>query len=273
MTAATTLDFDTLRARQKAAWSAGDFGQIARFTETNAEEFVARCAPRAGLRVLDVACGTGNTAVPAARAGARVTGLDVAANLLEQGRQRAAREGLSIRFEEGDMEQLPYADAAFDLVMSTFGVMFALRPDRVASELIRVCRPGGRIAIASWTPAGFIGQVQKVLAEHSPAGPALVVPLQWGEEEIASERLRAGIAAFRAEKVMAQLRYPFSIAETIRFHRTYLGPAMLTYASLSASQRDAVERDLSTLYQRHNLARDGTVWVEAEYLEFMATRG
>jgi len=273
MTATTmTLDHNAIRARQKAVWTAGDFGQVAQFTQANAEEFVRRCAVKPCMRVLDVACGTGNTALPAARAGGQVTALDFAPNLLEQARARAAHAGLMIRFEEGDMEELPYADASFDLVMSTFGVMFASRPDRMAAELIRVCRPGGRIVIASWTPEGFTGQIHHILAKYSPAPPAMVSPLQWGDEQVVAKRLQAGIAAFGAAKMMAQLRYPFSIAETIRFHRTYLGPALLTYASLSDSQRDAVESDLTALYQRHNLARDGTVWVEAEYLEFTATR-
>jgi SAM-dependent methyltransferase len=272
MIATTTLDYDAIRARQKVAWTAGDFGQIAQFTQTNAEEFVRRCAIKPGMRVLDVACGTGNTALPAARAGGQVTALDFAPNLLEQARARAAREGLTIRFEESDMEALPHADASFDLVMSTFGVMFAPRPDLVAAELIRVCRPGGKIVLASWTADGFIGQIQQIMATYSPPPPAMVSPLQWGEQDVVARRLRAGIVAFHAGKMMAQLRYPFSIAETIRFHRTYLGPAVLTYASLSASQRDAVEEDLTALYQRHNLARDGTVWVEAEYLEFSAIR-
>ncbi|HEY2889103.1 MAG TPA: class I SAM-dependent methyltransferase [Dongiaceae bacterium] len=272
MIATTTLDYDAIRARQKVAWTAGDFGQIAQFTQTNAEEIVRRCAIEPGMRVLDVACGTGNTALPAARAGGQVTALDFAPNLLEQARARAAREGLTIRFEESDMEALPHADASFDLVMSTFGVMFAPRPDLVAAELIRVCRPGGKIVLASWTADGFIGQIQQIMATYSPPPPAMVSPLQWGEQDVVARRLRAGIVAFHAGKMMAQLRYPFSIAETIRFHRTYLGPAVLTYASLSASQRDAVEEDLTALYQRHNLARDGTVWVEAEYLEFSAIR-
>jgi SAM-dependent methyltransferase len=272
MIATTTLDYGAIRARQKAAWTAGDFGQIAQFTQTNAEEIVRRCAIKPGMRVLDVACGTGNTALPAARAGGQVTALDFAPNLLEQARARAAREGLTIRFEESDMEALPHADASFDLVMSTFGVMFAPRPDQVAAELIRVCRPGGKIVLASWTADGFIGQIQQIMATYSPPPPAMVSPLQWGEQDVVARRLRAGIVAFHAGKMMAQLRYPFSIAETIRFHRTYLGPAVLTYASLSASQRDGVEEDLTALYQRHNLARDGTVWVEAEYLEFSAIR-
>src|ERR1051326_869387 len=153
-------DITQLKSRMKETWMAGDFGQIANFTAPEAENFVARIGIRPGAKVLDIACGTGNTAIPAARAGASVTGLDLVPNLLSQARARAEREGLKIRFDEGDMEDLPYGEAAFDLVLSMFGAMFGPRPDRVVAELVRVCRAGGRIALASWTPGGFIGQIQ-----------------------------------------------------------------------------------------------------------------
>lgn len=272
MTATMTIDFDAVRARQKALWSAGDFGQIARLTENNAEEFVKRCAITPGMTVLDIACGTGNTALPAARAGAEVTGIDLAPNLVEQARARAAREDLAVRFDEGDMEELPYADGAFDFVMSTFGIMFALRPNRAASELIRVCRPGGRIALANWTPHGFIGQLQQIVGKHAPTPPGGASPLLWGDETTVRERLNWGLTALQARRVMAPLHYPFSIAETISFHRTYLGPARMTYETMAAAQREAMEKDLTALYGRHNLARDGTVLVESEYLEITGKR-
>lgn len=272
MTATMTLDLDAVRARQKAAWTAGDFGRIARLTETNAEEFVKRCAIKPGMRVLDIACGTGNTALPAARAGADVTGIDLAPNLVEQARARAASENLAIRFDEGDMEELPYADGAFDFVMSTFGIMFALRPNRAASELIRVCRPGGRIALANWTPHGFIGQLQQIVGKYAPTPPGAASPLLWGDETTVRERLSWGLDSLQARRVMAPLHYPFSIAETLRFQRTYLGPALMTYESMPAPQREALEKDLTVLYSRHNLARDGTVLVESEYLEITAKR-
>jgi SAM-dependent methyltransferase len=162
MTATTTLDLDATKARQKAMWMMCDFGQIARFTEDNASGFVRRLAVGQGMRVLDVACGTGNVAIPAAEAGAIVSAIDIAPNLLEQARLRARREGLDISFREGDMEDLPYLDGAFDLVVSTFGIMFATRPKRVAQELTRVCKRGGRIALANWTARGFVGQIHEV---------------------------------------------------------------------------------------------------------------
>jgi SAM-dependent methyltransferase len=272
MTAATTLDLATVKARQKAMWMAGDFGEIAKFTQANADEFVKRCAVKADMRVLDLACGTGNTAIPAAKAGAIVTGLDIAPNLLAQARARADREGLKIRFDEGDVEELPYGEASFDLLISVFGAMFGPRPGRVAAELIRVCRPGGRIAMASWTPRGFIGQIHQIMAKYAPVPPGLPSPLLWGDETTVRERLRDGIAELRVKTIRAQLRYPFSVAETVAFHRTYLGPARMTFEATPLDQRAAVEREMEGLYEKYNQARDGTVLVEAEYLEVVATR-
>src|SRR6266550_7990403 len=158
---ASNPEMESLKTRLKAMWMTGDFGQIAKHIETGAEDFIARLALKPGVRVLDVACGSGNLAIPAARVGAIVTGVDIATNLLEQARARADSEALPIQFDEGDAENLPYGDAAFDLVVSMFGAMFAPRPELVAAELVRVCRPGGRIAMANWTPAGFVGQMFK----------------------------------------------------------------------------------------------------------------
>ena len=152
---ATFSDMEALKARLKATWMAGDFGQIAKASEIAAEQFIARCAIKPGMRVLDVACGTGNLAIPAAKAGALVTGADIATNLLEEARARAEREGVTAQFDEGDADQLAYPDVSFDLVVSMFGAMFAPRPERVSAELVRVCRQGGRIVMANWTPHGF----------------------------------------------------------------------------------------------------------------------
>jgi len=154
----TQSDVEQLKQRMRGTWVAGNFGQIAQYSAKGAEEFVNHLVISSGMRVLDVACGTGNLAIPAARRGAQVTGVDIAPNLLEQAPQRAAEQGLPATFEEGDAEQLPYPDAQFDLVLSMFGAMFAPRPERVSSELARVCRRGGTIVMANWTPEGFVGR-------------------------------------------------------------------------------------------------------------------
>jgi ubiquinone/menaquinone biosynthesis C-methylase UbiE len=183
-------EMEDLKTRLKAMWMTGDFGQVAKHIETGAEEFIARLALKPGERVLDVACGSGNLALPAARLGARVTGVDIATNLLEQARARAASEGLTIQFDEGDAEKLPYADEDFATVVSMYGAMFAPRPELVAAELVRVCRPGGRIAMANWTPDGFIGQMFKITGKHVPPPPNMPSPVKWGDEETVRERLR-----------------------------------------------------------------------------------
>ena len=151
-------NLDAFKARQKATWEAGDFGEVAKHIESAAEEFMGSLALRPGLRLLDAACGTGNLAIHAARAGCAASGLDLAGNLIAQARARTEREGLSIDYVEGDAEALPYADASFDMVVSMYGVMFAPRPEVVAAELRRVTRPGGLVALANWTPGGFIGK-------------------------------------------------------------------------------------------------------------------
>src|SRR5215510_1470958 len=195
MSAKTTLasEMASLKARLKATWMSGDFDKIARIIEAGGAEFIARLQLTPGARLLDVACGTGNLSFPAAQAGAIVTGVDIAPNLLATARARAAAEGMNIRFDEGDAEALPYKDAAFDEVVTMFGAMFAPRPELVAAELARVCRPGGRVAMANWTPAGFIGQMFKIIAKHiAPSG--MPSPGLWGDETTVRERFKNGIS-------------------------------------------------------------------------------
>ncbi len=269
----TSSDLEALKARQKAAWMAGDFGQVAKYSESDAEQFIARRAIKPGMRVLDVACGTGNLAIPAAKAGAIVAGADIATNLLEQARARAKREGVNVQFDEGDAEQLSYPDASFDLVVSMFGAMFAPRPERASAELVRVCRPGGQIAMANWTPRGFIGQMMKVIGAHmppSPPGPP--PPMLWGDEATVRERLRDGIADLRLTHVMASFKFMFSVPETIEFLRLYFGQIQGAFAALPEDKQPALRRDLENHWAQHNKAMDGTTHVEAEYLEVVATR-
>ena len=172
-----TAEMEALKARLKATWMSGDYGHFAKYLEPGALEFLTRLAVTPGTRMLDVACGAGQIAIPAARAGVRVTGVDIASNLIEQAQTRAKAEGVEARFDEGDAEMLPYQDAAFDLVVSLIGAMFAPRPERVAAELLRVCRPDGRIVMANWTPEGHIGQMFKIIGKHVPPPPLMVSPV------------------------------------------------------------------------------------------------
>ena len=265
-------DVEALKGRLKATWMAGDFGQVAKAIEPHALEFVARRRITPGIRVLDVACGTGNLAILAAQAGAIVTGVDIATNLIEQARVRGRREGVKVRFDEGDAEKLVYPDAGFDLVVSMYGAMFAPRPERAAAELVRVCRPGGLIAMANWTPGGFVGQMFKVTATHVPPPPGMPAPVLWGDERIVRERLREGIAELRLTPVIVRFKYPFSVPETIEFYRTYFGPTQCAFAALPEDKQLDLRRDLENLWAQHNTATDGTTDVEAEYLEVLATR-
>jgi SAM-dependent methyltransferase len=265
-------EMEALKTRLKAMWMAGDFGEVAKVIETGAEEFIARLALKPGVRVLDVACGSGNLAIPAARAGAIVTGVDIAPNLLEQARARAASEGLTIQFDEGDAEKLPYADAAFDEVVSMFGAMFAPRPEVVAAELVRVCRPGGRIALANWTPEGFIGQMFKVTGRHVPPPPNMPSPLKWGDEETVRERLRDGIANLQLTRRMCPFNYPLPPAGVVESFRMYYGPTQRAFAALDTDGQAALRSDLERLWTEHNQATNGTTQVEGEYLEVIATR-
>ena len=266
-------ELETLKTRLKAMWMAGDFGQIARHTEANAEAFITRLALKPGVRLLDVACGSGNLTIPAARAGADVTGVDIATNLLEQARARAEAESLTIQFDEGDAEKLPYADATFEVVVSMYGAMFAPRPELVAAELVRVCRSGGRIAMANWTPEGFIGQMFKVTGTHLPPPVGIPSPLKWGDEETVRERLRDGIAELQLTRRMCEFKYPFPPAEVVEFFRKYYGPTQRAFDALDPDRQAALRSDLERLWAEHNRATDDATQVEGEYLEVIATRG
>ena len=269
----TIPNIEAVKARQKATWESGDFGQIARTIETVAEEFVTRQPLPPGLRVLDVACGTGNLAVIAARRGCAVSGSDIAGNLIEQARARSAAEDLRIEFKEGDAEALPFADDEFDLVVSMFGVMFAPRPSVAVAELRRVTRPGGQVALANWTPEGFIGKMFSIFKTHLPPPTGVPSPLGWGDEATVRSRLRHGFVDVCLTRRIGLMRYPFPPAETVEFFRQYYGPTYRAFASLDGSAQAALRRDLVELQTLTNLAKTPeTTEVAAEYLEVVAVR-
>ncbi len=269
----TVSEMETLKTTLKAIWTAGDFGRIAPLFERDAAEFVNRLGLKPGMRVLDVACGTGNQSIPAARAGALVTGVDIAPNLLEQARKRAAAENLAIRFDEGDAENLPYAAGSFDAVVSMFGAMFAPRPERAAAELLRVCRPGGLLALANWTPNGFVGQLFKVIGTHAPPPKNTSSPLLWGNEAHIRSRFGQAVSALRLTPRQIAFDFPFGVAETIEYWREFYGPVNKAFAVLGAREKTALRRDLERLWAENNVAAGGATRVEAEYLEVVAIRG
>ncbi len=179
---------------------------------------------------------------------------------------------MNVQFDEGDAEQLLYPDASFDLVISQFGAMFAPRPERVAAEFVRVCRPSGQIVMANWTPRGFIGQMFKATGVHVPPPPGVPPALLWGDEATVQERLCAGISQLQFTPLMASVKLPFSVPETIEFYRLYYGPTQRAFAALPADKQPALRHDLENLWTQHNQATDGTTHVEMEYLEVIATR-
>lgn len=267
-----TPEMETLKARLKATWMAGDYGYFARYLELGALEFLARIPIEPGDRLLDVACGAGQLAIPAARAGAIVTGIDIATNWIEQARARARAEGLEARFDEGDAEMLPYEDATFDLVVSLIGAMFAPRPERVAAELVRVCRPGGRIVMANWTPDGFVGKMFRIIGRHVPPSPLMAPPTKWGDEATVRERLKEGILELQLTRRLYPFRYPFSPAEVVEFYRMYYGPLNRAFAALDVAGQAALRHDLERLWTEHNIDTSGATHCEPEYLEVIAIR-
>jgi SAM-dependent methyltransferase len=239
--------------------------------EGGAEGFYGRLAAPPGARLLDVACGSGQLALIAARHGVEVTGVDIADNLVARARERARVEGLSARFEEADAEALPFADGSFDVVTSLVVAMFALRPELVARELLRVCRRGGIIAMANWTPQGFVGQLFKIVSQFVNP-PGMPEPVLWGDEATVRERFGVGVSSLEFIRRNTVLTYPFPPSEVVRFFRMYHGPANRAFASLNRAGRVRLQTEMEELWSTHNLAHGGLTKVDAEWLEVIAVR-
>ncbi len=226
---------------------------------------------RPGQRVLDVATGSGNTALAAARRFGETTGIDFVPALLERGRERAAAERLEVAFREGDAESIPFPDASFDIVLSTVGVMFAPDQERAAGELLRVCRPGGRIGLANWTPDGFAGELGSLFGSYLPFSPGLKPPVLWGTEGRLRELLGGGVRDLRIARRSFVFRYR-SIRHYLEVLQTQLGPTRETFLSLDPAEREGLMRDVVDLIGRFNRSGDGTMVVPSDYLEVVATR-
>ena len=266
-----TPEMGALKTRLKKTWESGDYGVFAKYLQTGALEFFDRLNIPPGTKLLDVACGAGQLTLPAARRGIEVTGLDLAGNLVRQAQKQAAAEGLDIRIDEGDAEQLPYEDRSFDVVMSLIGAMFAPRPELVASEMIRICKPGGRIVMGNWTAGGHVGQMFKVIGQFAPAPPNFPSPLLWGDEATCRTRFGAAVVDLKVTTYFYPFVYPFAPSRVVDFFFDYYGPTNRAYASLTDT-REALHAALTALWERNNLATDGTTHVEAEYIEVVATR-
>jgi SAM-dependent methyltransferase len=269
---ATPQPAEILRARVRATWTAGDFGRIAVGYERGAAEFIERLALKPGEHVLDVACGTGNLTLPAARAGARVTGIDIAPELVAQLASRATAERLVVDAREGDAEALEFADASFDVVVTMFGAMFAAHPERAGAELLRVTRPGGRIAMANWVPDGFIGRMLKTTVGYVPPPAGMPSVLLWGDPRVVAERLGAGVKDLACRRRIMVFDYPCSPEGTVELFRTWYGPTVRAFAALDEERQRGLFDELVRLWAEHNTAGPDATHVESEFLEVVATR-
>lgn len=261
---------DPLTARARSVWTSGDFLPIARSFAPGAEDFVARLELRPGESVLDVACGTGNLALPAAWAGARVTGIDIASNLIAEARLEARTARLPISFDVGDAESLPYLDGQFDTTITMFGAMFAYRPGRAATEMLRVTRPGGRIAMANWTPEGLVGHMLRAHTSLVPPPPGAPSPLEWGREGIVRARLGDHATEVTCIRRTIELRFPLPPAAVTELFAGCYGPTVATLRAADPKGASRLRDDLTRLFRQHNRATDGTTVVVGEYLDVQA---
>lgn len=268
---AVNHEFVALKARLKNMWMAGDYDVFCKPMQPSAEQFLKRIRVLPGATLLDVACGSGQVALAAARGGAQVTGIDIADNLVERARELAKAESLEVRFDQGDAESLPYGDAAFDYVVSAIGAMFAPTPERVASELVRVCKPGGTIAMANWTAEGFVGKMFRAIAAYI-APPGMPSPLLWGNETVVRERFCGMVDSLFVSRQQYLFEYPFPPAGVVEFFAAYYGPMNRAFAELEPAKAVQLRRELVELWTLHNEAADGRTQVQAEYLEVIARR-
>jgi ubiquinone/menaquinone biosynthesis C-methylase UbiE len=265
-----TVDLSTIKGRQQLAWSSGDYAIVGTTLQIVGETLCEAVDLRSNQRVLDVAAGNGNATLAAARRFADVVSTDYVGALLEGGRRRAEADRLPVMFQEADAEALPFADASFDVVLSTFGVMFTPNQDKAARELLRVCRPGGKIGLANWTPESFIGQMFRVLGKYVQPVAGVAPPSLWGTKA-RLDTLFGSQAVVAAESRTFVFRYK-SPAHWLEIFRDYYGPVLKAFASLAPEARTALEKDLLVLVDKHNVAKDGTMVLPSEYLEAVITR-
>lgn len=268
---AAPVDLKAVKAKQQATWASGDYSVVGATLSIIAESLCEAADLRGGDCVLDVATGSGNVALAAARRWCDVVGVDYVPALVARARERAAAEHLPVTFKVGDAEQLEFADSSFDVVMSVVGVMFAADQERAAGEMLRVCRSGGRIALANWTPEGFLGQLFKTIGRHVPPPPGVKSPMLWGTEHRLAELFGHEAADIRVARRHFVFRYR-SPAHWLEVFRSYYGPTQRAFAALDERGHAALTRDLLGLLNRMNRSGDETLVLPAEYLEVVATR-
>ncbi|HEY3250128.1 MAG TPA: class I SAM-dependent methyltransferase [Ignavibacteria bacterium] len=267
-----TPEMQAIKERMKAVWSAGDFGVVAQFIDHEGDMFIERLNIKPGSKVLDVACGTGNLALPAARLGANVTGIDLVEDLIRQAKERTKAENLNVKFEVGDAEDLPYSGNEFDYVVTMFGAMFAPRPEVAAKELLRVTKPGGKIAMANWTPTGYVGEFFKLGASYAPPPPGAPAPALWGDEETVKQRFGDKVSKLELNRFMCRQNLPMSPHEAADHFITYFGPTKILWGMLDDGKREQFKKEFINLWTTYNMATDGNTMVDAEYLMVVATK-
>jgi len=269
--APTLPDLSAVKTRQQGAWSSGDYATVGTTLQIVGETLCEALDLRSGQKVLDVAAGNGNVTLAAARRWCEVVSTDYVPALLERGRERAAAERLAIEFREADAEALPFADASFDAVVSTFGVMFTADQDKAAAELVRVCKPGGKIGLANWTPDGFIGQLFKTIGKYMPPPAGVKSPALWGTGARITEFFGAQASSIQLEQRDFVFRYR-SAQHWLDVFKSYYGPLLKTFGALDPETRTALTDDLFALIKRFNRSGDKTMVVPSEYLEVVVTR-
>ena len=265
------MNLQTLNQLQQQTWTAGDFPKMGVELSIVGELLCESTPVLAADRVLDVATASGNTALAAARRRAVVTGVDITPALLERARHRATAEGLHIDFQEGDATALTFKDGSFDVVMSTFGAIFAPDPEKTASEMARVCRPGGKIAMANWTPDGLLGKLFRLLARYSPSGAQVDLPVTWGDEAVLNQRLSPFVTELRTRRQVVRFRSP-SPAHWVEFMKTHFGPAINAFEHSSPDAQQRLTDEMTDLIRSFNRSPNATILSESEYLDIVAIR-
>jgi ubiquinone/menaquinone biosynthesis C-methylase UbiE len=267
----TTIDYEAIKQRQQGTWSSGNYAVIGTTLQLVGESLCEAVDLAAGERVLDVAAGNGNASLAAARRGAEVTATDYVPALLEAACARATAEGLTLAVREADAEQLPFADGTFDVVLSTFGVMFTPDQERAAAELLRVCRPGGRIGLANWTPEGFVGQMFKIVGTYAPPPVGVRSPLEWGTEARLAELFGDGVQELGARRQQFVFRYR-SAQHWLDAFRTYYGPTYKAFGALDPDAYQSFTDEMLRLAWHHNTSITNALRIPAEYLQVMAVK-
>jgi ubiquinone/menaquinone biosynthesis C-methylase UbiE len=270
-TTTPTIDLTAVKNKQQLAWAAGDYAVVGTTLQIVGESLCETLDLRSGESVLDVAAGNGNATLAAARRWCDVTSSDYVPALLERGRARAGAEGLPVKFEQADAENLPYVDHTFDVVLSTFGVMFTPDQGKAAAEMLRVCRRGGRIGLANWTPSSFVGEIFKTIGRYLPPAAGVKSPALWGTEDRLRELFASHASSIRIEPKTFAFRY-HNAAHWLEVFRTFYGPLHKAFAALDAELQASLAADLTTLAEKFNRATDGTLVAPSEYIEVVITR-